>query len=349
MQPDALIPTPEAIPVAWGWLEGLNILTFYLHILMVNLLLGGGAIVLYLHVKNKERHLVSSAMHKLPAVFALVVNLGVAPLLFLQVVYGHFFYTSSILSAFWWLGIIDLLILGYGSLYINQNRRKKSEWDSGFFLALGLVFSLCVALVLVNVISMMIRPEAWTAYVGNVGTAFNGWDVTYLPRLLHYLFASVAVGGLVLGLWAGRAGVEDAAGTRTVARNAFVWGTALQMLAGLWWLMALDRPVMLGFMGGNGLATALLAVGLILAVAALLAGWADKLGLAAGLTGGTVAVMVCVRAMLRGLTLDPWFAPGDLAVTGEVSPMILFLVSLVAGVAVIAYMLKLGFRAKREG
>ncbi len=47
----------------------------------------------------------------LPLVIAFAVNFGVAPLLFLQVLYGHFIYTSSILMGIFWISIIPALII----------------------------------------------------------------------------------------------------------------------------------------------------------------------------------------------------------------------------------------------
>jgi hypothetical protein len=46
------------------------------------------------------------------------VNFGVAPLLFVQVLYGHFFYASSILMAVFWLAVIPLLIAAYYAAYL---------------------------------------------------------------------------------------------------------------------------------------------------------------------------------------------------------------------------------------
>ena len=56
-----------------------------------------------------------------------------------------------------------------------------------------------------------------------------------------------------------------------------------------------------------------------------------------------------VRAVVRYATLEPFFSPSDLTVTGEMSPLILFLVTLVVGLAVVAYMVRIGFKTQEEG
>ncbi|MCA1796739.1 MAG: hypothetical protein LC645_04195, partial [Geobacteraceae bacterium] len=113
----ALIPTPDAIPVPWGWFYVLLMLTFLLHLLLMNAMLGGGIIALISSLRKKEQSLLISKefSYKWPYTIAFAVNLGVAPLLFIQVLYGHFIYTSSILMAVWWFSIVVLLILAYYS------------------------------------------------------------------------------------------------------------------------------------------------------------------------------------------------------------------------------------------
>lgn len=50
----------------------------------------------------------------LPSVTAYAITLGVAPLLFVQLLYGQFFYSSSALRLGWaWLALIGLLLVVY--------------------------------------------------------------------------------------------------------------------------------------------------------------------------------------------------------------------------------------------
>ena len=107
-----LIPTAEAIPApAWLFL-GLDVLLFILHILLINVLLGGSLITVFSRLKRKD-DLPGHRLHgvladKIPTTFALGVNMGVAPLLFIQVIYGHLFYSSSVLMAVYWILDADL-------------------------------------------------------------------------------------------------------------------------------------------------------------------------------------------------------------------------------------------------
>lgn len=353
MNPMTLVPAPDAIPVAWEWFEGLNVLTFALHIIMVNILLGAGILAAYLGLTDKDNPLVQGISCKLPTIFALTVNFGVAPLLFLQVTYGHMFYTSTVLSAVWWLSVIALLILGYYSMYIHQHRVKKQPETKPVFLVIALVFVLCISLVLTSVLATTDNPGLWGEYFTNAkGTILSFFEPTTVPRYLHFLVASIAVGGLFAAIIAGRLkGVspERAEAAKQMGMRLFATMTMVQMATGLWWLIALPQEVMLKFMGENALASGLFLVSVLLTIPALMAGFGGKVKSAAVWTFLTILGMAGVRAMIRNFTVDPYFSPASLKVTGEYSPLVLFLATLVLGLITVAYMLRLAFAAKKEG
>ena len=52
MDPALLIPTPDAIPVSWGWFQLLLLLTFFLHILLMNVMFGSAFIALVSHLRR---------------------------------------------------------------------------------------------------------------------------------------------------------------------------------------------------------------------------------------------------------------------------------------------------------
>ena len=58
----------------------------------------------------------------IPTLIALTVNFGVPPLLFVQVLYGHLFYSSSVMLAVPWILVIPILILAYYAAYIFVKR-----------------------------------------------------------------------------------------------------------------------------------------------------------------------------------------------------------------------------------
>jgi len=58
--------------------------------------------------------------------------------------------------------------------------------------------------------------------------------------------------------------------------------------------------------------------------------------------------MVLIRDMVRTAYLKPYFSLSDLKLEPQYSPMILFLVTLIAGIGLIGYMLKLATKRKKE-
>lgn len=352
MNPAALIPKADAIPVAWGWFEGLNILTFSLHLVLANALVGGAIIALMLARKDANDIMAKDLGGNLPTLLALTVNLGVAPLLFLQVLYGQFFYTSTVLSAVWWLSIIAMLIAGYYALYLHQHRQKTKDTQGTKYLAISLGLTLIIGFILTNIMTLMLRPGTWEQYFLNrQGWLLNLYEPTLIPRYLHFILASLAIGGLALALIAKYGKNKGTAEAEKAIQTGMVWFTTssiLQMSAGFWWLVALDRPVQLVFMGGNIGATILIVFAIGLTAPLLIAGFKRMPLTALGMTVLIVLAMCGVRAIIRTATLGSHFKPEAMAVTGESSPLLLFLVSLAIGLACIAYMIKLFLRPGKE-
>jgi len=205
MTPAQLIPAPDTLQVPWGWFQFFLSLTGILHLLVMNCMLGWAVIAFINHMRgggpalDKENRFIGS---KLPITIAFTVNLGVAPLLFLQVIYGHIMYATQILMAVWSLSIIILLIVGYYGAYIYDMRFEKL--GSVRVILSGFVAFVLLAIAFITSVNMsfMVRPEGWLDYFDNPeGLLLNLSDPTLVPRYLHFVLASIAVGYLVLALY----------------------------------------------------------------------------------------------------------------------------------------------------
>jgi len=342
-----LIPAAEAIPSPWGWFEALLLLTFVLHIVFMNLAVGSAIIALAGRVTGRQHDLAHELGHRAPTFLALTINFGVAPLLFVQVLYGQFLYTSSVLMAGWWLSAILAVILGYYGLYVHDAKSSSAPGLSRLALALSVAFLLYTGFLLSNNMTLMLRPEAWTAYFSNPrGSLLNLSDPTLWSRSTHMLLAAPAVAGLFAALLGQRKGRPE------WVEHGLAWFTyitMLQILVGGWLLVSLPKPVMLAFMGQDTLATALLALGITAGLASLFAALRKKPELTAGLALAAIVLMSLTRGQVRLLTLAPYFTPASLPVTGEVSPLLVFVVSLALGLAAIAYMLKVYAKSAGRG
>ena len=115
------------------WFEVLLIFTFFIHMILMNFILGGSLLTVWDMLRGK---LEKKASGSIPTLIALTVNFGVPPLLFVQVMYGHLFYSSSVMVAVPWILVIPILILvaAYGALRaFGVSVSDLFDWLSGLF------------------------------------------------------------------------------------------------------------------------------------------------------------------------------------------------------------------------
>ena len=346
MPAQELIPPPHTIPVHWGWLYFFLILTFYLHLLFMNAMLGISVIALFYEFKP-GRDETSAALsrdisRKLIFFAAFAVNLGVAALLFLQVLYGQFLYVSSILMAVYWLGIVVLLLLAYYGAYV-YNLHHEYLFLTRKFLVLGIVLLfLSVAFFFTNNMTLMLRPEQWTRYFHNPGgTLLNLNDPTLIPRYLHFLTASVAVGGLVVaisGRWKKNNAVKESQNFQNAGMKWFTAATFLQIILGFLFLISLPPKIILAFMGGNVLYTAVFVFTLSCSFLLLVLGALKKLWASTATLLATILGMVLMRDFVRSMFLEDYFKFEDLELSSQYPAFFLFITALICGVALIAYL-----------
>jgi hypothetical protein len=92
------------------------------------------------------------------------------------------------------------------------------------------------------------------------------------PRLLHILLAAVAVSGMLVALHGLSQRRRDAAYGRRAAEIGMRWfaiPTAIQMVVGFYFLLAIPAAARSRLLGGSPVATAELVAGILLAIAAL--------------------------------------------------------------------------------
>jgi len=354
MDPAQLIPSPDTIPAPWGFFELLLILTFFTHLVFMNAMLGSAIIALIREMRTPPDAPPPclDIASKLPYTIAFAVNFGVAPLLFLQVLYGHFIYTSSILMGAYWLSIIGLLILAYYSAYLYKMAVDLPAIARKRALTTSLLLLLTIAFFFVNNITLMQTPQIWGVYFHRPnGTFLNLADPTLLPRYLHFVVASVAAGGLFLAILAffqQKKGAPGAEKRLSIGMKWFTYATVVEIGTGIPFLFSLPKNVHQMFIGGAVLHTSLFIAALIAAFCSLYYGAKERVWPTTVALAATVLFMVLVRDLARQAYLARYFHPSDLQVVPQWSPMFLFVAILVIGVAVVIYMLRLAARVPEE-
>jgi hypothetical protein len=356
-------PLPLPAPPAFLW--ALLQLTFLLHLVAMNVVLGGTLLALHWRFSRREEGapqraaLLAFFAKALPVAVAATVTLGVAPLLFVQVLYGRLFFTSSILMAWFWLAIVPVAILAYYGAYLLAFRGEALGGRTRGVAGLVMLLFGVVAFLQVSNATRSIRPDTFVgAYqASGRGLNLNLGDPTFWPRYLHVLLGAVAVAALGAALYGVlRRGRDPQLGDWAIRRGTTVYGvaTAANVFVGMLFLLALPRTVLIRLVGGDAWAMTLLALGILLSIAAagvallalgardtVRATWAQLWLLAA-----TLVVMVLLRDQVRLITLrDAGFEhPGRVAT--QWGPLAVFLVLLVAAVATIGWMARALARGK---
>ena len=353
-----LIPAVDAAGLPGPpWLfHVLLVFTFFLHLVFMNLTLGGTLLAVVAHLKSGGRRedfrgvLAGRLMAINNYGISLTITTGVAPLLFIQVIYQQYFYTATILLAPVWFAMLGLLTAGYYAAYLYKFRGAPARGSGGgLWLSVSAVMFLLIAMIHVAVNLIHAQPEMWGALADGNWSVFS--DPTYWPRLLHFGLAGLGFAALVTAWWAVRRAGEgvDVEINTAIAGWAWrwaLWATVLQVVDGFRLLMVLPKPVLIGIMRGGlvtlGPLTLAILVGIgLLMMMARVSNPVEKPGLVAGTLGAmtlTIAIMSITRHQVRALYLEPATAQFSFEIVPQWFNFVLFALLLVAGLATVGYM-----------
>ena len=121
VDPKTLIdPSAMPLPAPVWFIQLFKVLGLSLHMVPMNLWYAGIilAMVLYAVGSKHGRRFSARLMTQMPVIVAMGVNLGIVPLLFVQVGYAKIFYPATILMAWFWLAVIGVLIPAYYGVYV---------------------------------------------------------------------------------------------------------------------------------------------------------------------------------------------------------------------------------------
>ncbi len=335
------IPVPEALPVHWLWFQALLVLTFLLHLILMNLVLGGSLLAIWDSIIKKKK---IESFSNLPLLLALAINLGVPPLLFVQVLYGHLFYSSSIIMAVPWILVVPILIIAYYASYIYIKKSASSPRLAKTGLIVSAALLLYVGFMYVNNSTLMINPDSWGKYFDKPGgTSLNLSEPSLWPRYLHYIIASLSVASIGIALFTKIKAKGSGENDDVIALNLkrFAWFTIIQFAAGILFWMSNPKEVWMTFMGGNLAATILMCLSILMALSMLLSAFKKKLNATLIHLVVIMLFMVIIREFLRAAWLKDIFHPQSLEVVNKISPLIVFLIVFAIGLFLIYYMLRL--------
>jgi hypothetical protein len=326
------------------------VLTFLIHLVFVNMVLGGTLLAAFAgQDKPGARETRAFFIEINSWVISLAITFGIAPLLFMQVLFGRFFYTATILLAWAWLGMLGILTLGYYLNYLAKFRIRAGKDTRAIMIIEALCF-LAIAGIQVAINLLHLQPGRWESVAQQSWAAIS--DPTFVPRALHFVFAAVAMAGAVLSFVATRRAakggdLEACRGMANFGIRAALIATMLELVDGLWLLFALPEAVLVAFMRGGATTMVPLTVGILFGILLVVVlgqitdplAQAKKVRRVAELIVGAVVFMVVTRHQLRGVYLAPWRSGEHLTVATQWGPLTLFLVSFVLCIGLAIYVI----------
>jgi len=377
IRPASLVPPKDefGLPGPIWLFEMLLPATFFLHVLFMNVTLGTALLAIPMTVLAGRRPHVRVALDDLyaawPVAMSLTITTGIAPLLFVQVLYGHFFFVSSILLGWHWLAILAALMMAFYGIYLAKYSAEQAEPPNDtvnphrptlvHWLALGVIALCCIfiaAMFTANA-TLMVMPDAWKrVHEGRQA----GWLVhpMFWPRLAHNLIGSLAVTGMFIAIRARLASIaEEDTRIKTIAFGLLVAlaATCVQVADGIWFVVAIFHEVVHAFHQPTA-GTILWALAVLTAVALIVSlfrgldhperprsVWVPT-GLLAFILVGMSAGRERVRVGMLKQHVDALYQAGD--VRPQTLTMILFAITLLFGLVLIALMVRWMFTAPQN-
>lgn len=348
----------------------LGVATFALHIAAVQIMLGASGVTIWgaLSSDPHKRRLAQSMVMVTKFMLSVAILIGVAPLLFVQVTYDPFWYTSNVLSAWWVIGFI--IILTVASLlwfWFNAKNYKMGESKKSFSAwsgILSVILLLVVGFIMHVLTNQMLSPEKWMEWYAPNGVLDTSGRTLHdynLPRFLFFIVMSVPVIGAVLvgyrRFYLPRLGDDKLNMTREyldwtgrLGQKLISVGGVLTVVMGIWWMVTLPEKVA-GFAYSPWAIISLISLlGFVAFARWVNAGRMDSLWAYAVLGLGAVAgiIVAIAREMLRWNILNGahGYNAMDYPINMDWYSTIMFFVTfLVVGGAALAYMITVAWKA----
>jgi hypothetical protein len=170
---------------------GLYVVTLAIHAVFVGYVLGGTGWCAVAAVRGRDDDAAAVARDWLPFALGAAITAGVAPLLFVQILYQERFYTSNLLLFNHWMAVVPVLIAGFYLLYLHKSDRVRRAW---LRVAVPIAAALCFVFVAFSWTEnhlLGLDDRAWIAF----WTERRGFydSPALAPRLLGWLAASLPI------------------------------------------------------------------------------------------------------------------------------------------------------------
>ncbi|MDF1545249.1 MAG: hypothetical protein P1R58_09125 [bacterium] len=332
------LPDYNFISVPLWLLNVLHILTLTLHLAAMNFMFGGIIVILLGKIDDRWNNpAVQKLVRLFPSAMAATVTLGVAPLLFVQMVFPGQVYSASIVSGWFWLAIVGVAIVLYYFLYGAAFAKQLGR--QAVYLSLAFAGLLYISFIYSSTFAMAENPALIKMLyaAGQSGWIVNPDVGSYLFRWLHMIFGAVTVGAFFVG-WIGK----ESAQVYKAGKSFYLWGMVSAMVLGFIYLVTFGDYI-LPFMRSPGIWW--MTASLILSLGSLHFFFKQKFLFSGTMLFVSLLGMVATRHYARLVHLSDFFRPEELTVKPDYGPFLVFLVSFVIMLGFVWYMFRLFFKS----
>lgn len=348
-----IIPSVSSIPLsspAWLFVFFL-VFTFFVHILFVNLTLGGTILLLISKYISKvfasETHNEISEQIGYLNTFniSLTITTGVAPLLFVQTMYENYFYTSSILLSWKWILVLLAIIFAYYFYYLYKFKPWCLKYSGGkgiVFIIFAAILFLYVALILVTNTALSMQPELWTKIYSKQISVFSA--KTVIPRFFHFVLAAIAFSGLFLMVYSKlRKNFSEKLKNAMYdfGKKAFFYTTIANIIVGIWFLFSNEKNIYMLLMGKSTTGTLFFVISIVLTLLSLYYIYKNKENITnlSIVVLGIIGSMTIVRRVVENGYFSKYFSLSELKASPNWTIFTIFVLLFVALLFVIYYSL----------
>lgn len=191
-------PFPFGFPAPTAIYYALYALTLVLHLMTAAYVLGGSAAValgaLTAHAKRSRLGALASGLRDMmPFALGVAITLGVAPLLFLQILYKVSFYSPVLLLAHRFMALLPVLLLGFYLLYLAKSDLVERT-GTKYLVPVTVLSFLCFLFVAVTWTEnhlLGLQPKVWPDLYAASRMTFFSAEVAL--RSLLWLTGAVAI------------------------------------------------------------------------------------------------------------------------------------------------------------
>jgi hypothetical protein len=342
MRDPAGLPSPAII------FDFFLVLTFALHILLVNLVIGSALLILYGRFSsNPNAKLLSQSLSRLLVnSLSWAIVLGVAPLLFVQVIYDPFWYIANTISAWWALGFLAFIALAFILAYVFYLGGGYEGKSTPLWIILSLAFLFLAGIVMHSLAVAQLVPEKWASFVVkdskylSSGSSLHAFE---LFRFLHFMVPALAVIGVWLIFYgnyfksSGKYSEEYLNWVKQFGAKLALYFSLIQAVVGFIWLITI--PSEFKFYTNPffilALISALIFLALLFKAQSSSSQYAKPI---AGLLILTVLLMSAAREALRmAYFAKAGYSMANYPVNPSYGSLLLFLATFVMGVIVLLY------------